>query len=123
MGAAVVAGGVEAALGLDPRGYGVVASDITFGHDAAMDDEAGHRALGVLHLYATVGASDDAPVAYLSACLCVETSLCEDYFHFLACDGISYGFSVMLDGYNMGFCNGLVVTREQGRHRLEWPII
>ena len=55
VGAAVVAGCVEAAFGLDLAGHGVAERDVSLGHRAAMYDQAGHGTLRVLDLHATVG--------------------------------------------------------------------
>ena len=53
--AAVIARCVQTPLRLNLGGYGIAQSDVALGYRAAMDNQAGHRALGVLNLHAPVG--------------------------------------------------------------------
>ena len=114
VGAAVVAGGVEAAFGLNLPCYRVAQGDVALGHLAAMDDEAGHGALSVLDVDAAVGAGDDAAVSDLSAALGVEAGIGQDDLHLLAPGGLSHGLAVAQDAKYAGLDGRPAVAVEGG---------
>ena len=114
VGAAVVAGRVEAAFGFDLRRYGVAQGDVALGHDAAMDDEAGDGALRVLDVDTAVGSGDDAAVSDLSASLGVEAGLGQDDLDLLAAGGLAHRLAVAQDTEDAGLDGRLVVAVEGG---------
>ena len=110
VGSAVVAGCVKAAFGLNLGGYGVAQGNVPVGHDAAMDDEAGDGALGVLDPHAAVGAGDDAPIADLPAALGVEAGFGEDDLNLLAGGGVAHRLAIAQDAEDAGLDGRLIVA-------------
>ena len=112
--AAVVARCVEAALGFHLAVDGVAQRDVALCDHAAMHDESGHGALGVLDVDAAVGSGDDAAVADLSAALGVETGLGQHDLDLLPPGGLAHRLAVAQDAEDAGLYGRPVVAVEGG---------
>ena len=90
VGAAVIARRVETALDFHLGGHGFAQGNVAVGNQSPMDDEAGHRALGVFDTHATVGSGYRALIAHLSAAFGVKAGLSQDDLDLLAPGGVSH---------------------------------
>ena len=79
VGAAVVAGGVPAAGGVDLSRYRLPQGDIALLYNPPMHDEPGHGTVGIMHAYDPVGSGDGSPVAHLAATLGVHGRRLQNY--------------------------------------------
>ena len=86
--------------------------DLALLHGPPLNDQSRHRALGVFHRDDAIGAADGAPVAQLSATLCIERRLADDNFYLLAPSGMVHRDSAQQDSGDLGVLLREVITDE-----------
>ena len=114
VGAAVVAGGVQTAMEVHPGRHRLAQGHIAPFHHTPVDNQPGHRALGIFHPHQPIGAGYDTLVANLPAALGIEGRVFQDYLYRLALDGMAGGYVVHQQGGHQRFLLKLAITDELG---------